>query len=391
MTIAEAIFIVGIATLFYSYIGYGILLYMLVRLFRSKRKSPVIPVDTSMKSPITIVIAAFNEESFIRQKIENTLALEYPPEKLTIIFVTDGSSDNTPAIVREYPRIILLHEDQRKGKIFAMDRAMAYVKTPIVVYSDANTLLNSKSILNIEAHFVNPKVGGVAGEKKVIQEGEANAAGAGESLYWKYESTLKKLDWEFYTVVGAAGELFALRTKLYEFPGEDVLLDDFILSLRVCMKGYRVAYEPAAFATETPSYSITEEKKRKIRISAGGFQSMVMLRQLFNIFRYPVLSFQYISHRVLRWTLCPLFLPIVFFVNIYLVFQSSLLVYQVILFSQVIFYAGAFIGWLLTINNKKAGPLYALYYFVFMNYNLYLGFFKYLSGRQSVVWDKARR
>lgn len=385
----KLLFVVGIAVTFYSYIGYGMVLWVWLKLRNFFSRPVAKTVAASFTPPVTLIIAAYNEEDFIQQKIENTLSLDYPADALKIIFITDGSTDATPAFVKQFPQIQLLHSDARQGKVAAMHRAMAFVKTDYVIFSDANTLLNKDCIKNIVRHYQNEKVGGVAGEKKIVQSGLADA-GAGEGLYWKYESFLKKLDWQFYTVVGAAGELFSIRTRLYEYPGETVILDDFIISLRVCQKGYRVAYEADAFALETASLSIKEEQKRKIRISAGGFQSMYILRDLLNIFKYGVLSFQYISHRVLRWTLCPLFLPVILLCNIILVAAGSSVIYTIILVTQLLFYGLAIAGWLLS-GNKKVRFLYAPYYFVFINVSLYFGFIRFLKKGQTVLWEKAAR
>lgn len=187
-----------------------------------------------------------------------------------------------------------------------MNRGMRFVTTPLVVFSDANTLLSKDAIRRIVDLFADPTTGCVSGEKRIMTGQAESAAGAGEGIYWKYESTLKRWDAKLYSVVGAAGELFAVRTELFQEVEPDTLLDDFIVSLRIAMKGYTIQYDPEAYAMETSSANVKEELKRKIRISAGGIQSVVRLRALLNIFRYGVLSFQYISHRVLRWTLAPL-------------------------------------------------------------------------------------
>ena len=389
LTAIQIIFFIGLFILFYSYLGYGILLYILIKVRGMFSKKTVAPPGTW--PAVTLIVAAYNEQDFIEQKITNSLSLDYPRGALEILFVTDGSSDNTPSIVARFPSIKLLHNRERKGKVDAMHRAMQFVQTPFVIFSDANTLLNRESIKNIIRHYSDPRIGGVAGEKKIIQSFSEAAAGAGEGLYWKYESTLKKLDYQFYSVVGAAGELFSLRTALYEYPGPDVLLDDLIISLRICMKGYRFAYEPAAYAMESASVSLKEEKKRKIRISAGAFQSMKMLSGLLNVFKYPRLSFQYISHRVLRWTLCPLFLPLVLLCNILLVMYSTGWVYSGLLLAQVLFYFLAFLGYLMKSRKTRIGFLYAPYYFLFINYSLYGGFVRHLKGRQTVLWEKASR
>lgn len=392
MLLYKALFFFSLFILFYSYIGYGVLVWLVLR-FKSIVHSKKNILANAVEYPgVTIIIAAYNEEDFIKEKIENTLLIDYPIDKLSILVVTDGSTDNTPAIAKQYNSVQVLHSPKRDGKTAAIHRAMDFVNRPIVVFSDANTFLNPEAVKKIVAHYQDKKTGGVAGEKKIKITEDEQSPGIGEGLYWKYESFLKKMDASLYTVVGAAGELFSIRTELYEFPGDDVLLDDFIISLRICKKGYRIAYEPGAFAVESPSSSISEEKKRKIRISAGGFQSIARLKELFNIFKYPLLSFQYISHRVLRWALCPFLLPMVFILNGYLVLTNeNEQIYLYLLIGQFLFYGCAFAGWLLSINNKKVKLLYVPYYFVFLNICLYLGFFRYIKGRQTVLWDKAKR
>jgi len=390
MPTLKILFFFGVFIIIYSYLGYGILLWLLISLRNLFKKGPALPAPAGLPG-VTLVVAAYNEEGFIADKIKNTLSLEYPKDKFHFIVITDGSSDNTAEVARSFPGVRVLHESARRGKIAAIHRAMGFVKSEIVIFSDANTLLNKDSIYNIARHYQSAKVGGVAGEKKVLSTKDSTIAGSGEGLYWKYESFLKKLDSEFYTVVGAAGELFSIRTSLYEYVGDNVLLDDFIISLKICKKGYKVVYEPGAFAMEAPSVSVTEEQKRKVRISAGAFQSIIMLSDLLNIFKYPVLSFQYISHRVLRWTLCPLFLPLILLLNSIIVIKGASLFYTLLLICQLVFYLAAAAGYILYLKNIKMKLLFAPYYFVFLNFSLYLGFIKYIRGRQSVLWDKAAR
>jgi len=339
---------------------------------------------------VTLVVAAYNEEGIITAKIENTLALDYPAHKRRLLFITDGSTDATPQIISRYPELQLLHTDKRGGKTAALNRAMEQVQTPYVIFCDANTLLNKDAIRNIVKHYADETVGGVAGEKKVISDDSSGAA-ATEGIYWKYESYLKKLDAELYSVVGAAGELFSIRTGLFQPVEEEVILDDFVISLRINLKGYRIAYAPDAYAMETPSDNIAEEHKRKIRISAGGFQSIVMLRALLNFFRFPVVSFQYISHRVLRWTLSPLSLLLLLVTNIMLVIYPGGWLFYAFLLIQVMGYAAAFIGYSLAERNIKISIFYIPFYFLFMNIAVYQGFYRYLTNTQSAAWEKAKR
>ena len=389
MHYVEIILLVGAAVIFYSYAGYGLILwiwYLVKKIFRQSQAAP----DAPFQPPVTLIIPAYNEEAFIEEKILNSLALEYPEGHLKILVVTDGSTDKTLEIVARFPTVELLQSQERTGKVAAIDRAMKMVKTDFVIFSDANTYLNKDCLHHLMNHYRNPEIGGVAGEKKIIPTA-GNIAGQGEGLYWQYESFLKKMDAEFYTVVGAAGELFSIRTSLYEYPGTDVLLDDFIISLKVCLKGYRVAYEPRSYAMEMPSLSIREEQKRKTRISAGAFQSIFRLPQLFNFFRHPRLSFQYISHRVLRWTLCPVFLVVIFLANVWLVYRRPDSLNITFLAIQSGFYLLALLGWITSSWKQRVRFLFIPYYFVFINFSLFAGFYQYIRGRQTVLWEKAKR
>ncbi|HVG16237.1 MAG TPA: glycosyltransferase family 2 protein, partial [Chitinophagaceae bacterium] len=348
-------------------------------------------VNESLKIPsLTLIVAAYNEEDIIEKKIENTLSLSYPPDKIHYTFVTDGSSDTTPDKVKLYPQIKLMHLPERNGKVNAMHRAMQEVSTDVVVFTDANALLNQEALLNITRHYTVAKVGAVSGEKRVHSPDVSDAT-AGEGFYWKYESLLKKWDSELFSVVGAAGELFSIRTELYTPVPEDTILDDFMISLKIASLGYTIAYEPASFAVESSSVSIREELKRKVRIAAGGIQSIGRLTSLFNFFKHPVLSFQFISHRVLRWTITPFCLFLAFFTNIIIIAQSAGTFYQLLLAAQVFFYTFSFMGWAFEKREMKVKLFFIPYYFCLMNYTVLAGIKRYFSGKQSAVWEKALR
>jgi poly-beta-1,6-N-acetyl-D-glucosamine synthase len=389
MKILAIIFWASLFLIFYSYLGYGIFLFLIIKIKRFF-KGKASPKDPENWPTVTLLVAAFNEEKDIQTKIFNSLTLHYPQDRIKYLFVTDGSSDRTPEIVERFPQIKHLHRPERQGKLAAVERAMKQVDTDIVLFTDANTILNPEAVTNMVRHFTNPAVGAVAGEKKVISHEEDAAAGAGEGFYWRYEGTLKRWDAELHTVVGAAGELFAVRTALYEEVPRDTIIEDFYLTLRIAQKGYRVMYEPGACAEELPSANSGEELKRKIRIAAGGIQSIVRLKALLNPLRYGWLSFQYVSHRVLRWSLAPLALLIVLFTNMALALNGSLL-YQVLLAGQLLFYASALMGYLLESRRLRIKAFFIPYYFFMMNYAVYAGFWRYLRGSQSAVWERARR
>jgi biofilm PGA synthesis N-glycosyltransferase PgaC len=356
-----------------------------IKLFFTEKQS----LSVNSLPSITLLVSAYNEERHITEKINNSLGLDYPKDKIQFLFVTDGSMDNTPEIVSRYKQIQLMHQPQRQGKIMAVQRAMSEVTGEIVVFTDTNSLLNKEALKNIVRHFVNEKVGVVSGEKRILYRKADEAAGAGEGFYWKYESKLKKWDDELYSVMGAAGELFAIRTDLYEPVPKDSLIEDFYMSFKIVEKGYKIAYEPNAYAMEEPSASVKEELKRKVRIAAGGIQSIVRLKELLNPFKYGVITFQYISHRVLRWTLAPLALPVIFFFNIML--WDHGLLYQAILVNQIFFYISALLGFFLEKKKIRLKLLFIPYYFCMMNYAVYAGFMRYIRGSQSVLWEKAAR
>ncbi len=394
MKTLEILFWVFLFIIFYSYLGYGILLFAIIKLRRilglSKKPNDI----KDFEPEVTLFVAAYNEKDYVDEKIRNSFSLNYPREKVKHVWVTDGSNDGTPDLLRKYEGVEVYHLDERGGKIGAMNRGMQFVKTPIVIFSDGNTNLGKESIREIVNLFSDPKVGCVSGEKRIYSKDTDAAAGAGEGLYWKYESTLKKWDAELYSVVGAAGELFAIRTELWQEVEKDTLLDDFIISLRVAMAGYTIQYNPEAYAIETASANVKEELKRKIRISAGGIQSVVRLRSLLNIFKYGTLSFQYISHRVLRWTLTPLLLlliiPINFFLALNAEFQLSN-IYTLLFYGQLLFYVASLTGWFLENRKIKVKVLFVPYYFFIMNLSVFLGFRRYLKGNQSVKWERAKR
>ncbi len=394
MTVLQIIFWVLLFIVFYAYIGYGILLFVLVRLKRVFTGTRSAIFDTSYEPDVTLFIAAYNEKDFVDAKIQNSRELDYPAEKLHIVWVTDGSDDGTPEALKKYEGVTVHHLSERNGKIGAMNRGMKLVQTPIVVFCDANTMLGNESIRRIVNLFSNPKVGCVSGEKRIFSKDKDAAAGAGEGLYWKYESTLKKWDAELYSVVGAAGELFAIRTELFQDVEKDTLLDDFIISLRVAMNGYTIQYDPEAYAIETASANVKEELKRKVRISAGGIQSVVRLRSLLNIFKYGTLSFQYISHRVLRWTLAPLSLLLMIPVGLILALNDGITnpeFYSILFWLQILFYAAALLGWYLENRSIKVKILFVPYYFFIMNLSVFLGLKRFLKGSQSVNWERAKR
>lgn len=395
MAFVEILFWVAVAVVVYTYVGYGIILWMMVKVKEWFIKPVTLPHPTDEELPeMTLFITAYNEEQVVDEKMANCLDLDYPREKLHIVWCTDGSNDHTVERLGCWPQATVLHTPERKGKSAAMNRGLQFVHTPLVAFTDANTMLNKASLRLIAQAFLDQKVGCVAGEKRIQTEEKADAAQGGEGLYWRYESALKALDSRLYSAAGAAGELFAIRRELFQPLEEDTLLDDFVLSLRIVEQGYRIAYLKEAYAMESGSANLAEEEKRKVRIAAGGLQSIARLWPLFNPLRYGIFSFQYVSHRVLRWSITPVLLFALLPLNVVLLFGTERTALYVILWLlQALFYLAGSLGYYLSMRRTKNKLLFVPCYFLFMNLNVLRGMV-YLSTRndkEKGTWEKAQR
>lgn len=381
--------------LIYTYIGYALILYALLKLKKLFSHSKSSAPDPDYEPEVCLFVTAYNEKDYVHQKVKNSFSLDYPKEKIQYLWITDGSDDGTQDLLRKYPELEVHHLPDRRGKMHAMNRGVSFVKAPIIIFSDTNTLLGKASIREIVAKFSDPGIGCVAGEKRIVNKRTDVAAGAGEGLYWKMESWIKNMDAELNSAVGAVGELFAIRTLLFEKVEEDTLLDDFIVSLRIAKKGYRIAYTPEAYAEETASVNMREEMKRKIRIEAGGIQTIFRLNSLLNPFQYGLLSWQYFSHKVLRWTFAPVSLFLFFPVNLALVIEQNtwetINIYSVVFYLQLFCYLLAAFGWFLENRSIRQKVLFAPYYFVAINIAAIRGIIRYFKGKQSVNWERSKR
>ena len=394
MAALKTIFWICTFLVFYTYIGYGMLLWVLVKLKRivmSKPKKRALPTDDDELPDVTFLVCAYNEQDVVDMKMKDIYQLDYPKNKLHIAWVTDGSSDNTNSYLKTYPDVDIIFTPERKGKTAALNHGLSLVKSDITVMTDANTMVNPGAIKEIVRLMQDPKVACVAGEKRVMARHKGQAAAEGEGLYWRYESALKRMDSELYSAMGAAGELNAIRTALYEPMPENALLDDFVMSMRMVDKGYKIAYSSNAYASEYGSANLQEESKRKRRIAAGGLQSCWWLRKMMNPFRKPIVAFQFISHRVLRWSITPFALMALIPLNVALLLMKAGNVYTVIWLLQIIFYATALCGYIQEKRGNRSKLLYIPYYFLFMNMNVFAGIPYLRSHSKGGIWEKAKR
>jgi len=367
----------------YHYVVYPLGVIVLARIAGERKRV----VAAGARQPtVAVVIAAFNEERVIRAKLQNCLELTYPRELLTIVVAADGSSDRTPDLVREMadPRIVCLHEPERRGKGAALNRAVAASTADVVVLSDANNYYSPDAIERLVANLEDPAVGGVTGAKRIF-EARDRAAAAGDGLYWRYESLIKTAESRLGGTVTADGEIFALRRAQYAPIPRHVINDDMHLTLRLVDQKLAVVYEPAATATEEGSLTMREDFNVKVRMIAGGLQNVG--GEWRTVFGSGAFTFKFVSHKILRWFM-PVFM-LGFAVSCALLVRTP--VYALLLAGQGLFYAFAGIGAWLNAGGRRPSMFYVPFYFVTMNLAAAGGILKFLRGAQTPLWTKAAR
>lgn len=363
----------------YTYFGYPLLLIMAAKL-RSK------PVSKKEITPfISMIIPAYNEERNIGGKLENTLELNYPEDSLEIIVVSDGSSDRTDDIVKEFRMVKLIRMSERGGKAHALNAAVAEARGDIIVFSDARQMYDKGAIRELANNFSDAAVGAVSGEVHLVNQ-DGGGVGKGISMYWRYETLLRKLEGRLYSTAGAAGAIYAIRKELYQPIPDDTILDDFVIPMQIFLSGYRVICEERAKAYDIVADTARAELTRKIRTLCGNYQAFFRMRQLFNPFRNRIL-FQFISHKVFR-LLVPFALFLMLVSSAFLVFVNP---YRIMLILQVLMYISAFIGhYLSRAKPSSAARLFGIpYTFVVLNYAAVAGLYRYITRTQHSTWEKA--
>lgn len=376
--------VLGFAAAAYHFLGYPLLLIALAKMRGGARPDPGLP-DAELPS-VTMVIAAYNEEKVIAEKLRNSLSLDYPPGLFSVIVVADGSSDATAAVVNAMgdPRVTCLFEPERRGKSHALNRAVATATSDVLVLSDANNFYSPDSIRLLVARLGEPGVGGATGAKRIVASRE-RAASTGDGLYWKYESRLKTAESMLGGTVTADGEVFALRRELYTPIPAKVVNDDLYLSLRLVERGYQIVYEPRATAIEEASITILEDYRTKVRMIAGGLQNVSQDWRTISASR--LYAWKFLSHKLLRWTM-PVFL-LMLLVSSGL--SVELPVFALLFAGQLCFYALAGVGWAMNAAHRQSTLTYVPFYFVVMNMAAAAAIVRFFRGGQSTLWTKAGR
>ncbi|MGH7491968.1 MAG: glycosyltransferase family 2 protein [bacterium] len=364
------------------YAGYPLLLYFLNRMRppRRVRAGEIEPV-------VTLMVSAYNEAAVIRKKIENSLALDYPRHLLDLLVVSDGSSDDTDQIVREYEtqgvRLLRMHE--RGGKTTGLNAAVPRAYGEIIVFSDANAMYDRRVVRNLVRNFADPQVGCVTGESRYNLEGATDSTQS-ENLYWRYELALKKMETNAGSLVGGDGAIYAVRKKLYRpmLPSD---LSDFVNPMQVTLQGYRNVYEPEAFSYENGADTFAQEFRRKVRIVSRAWRGLGRVAGVLNPFRFGFFTVQVLSHKLLRW-LVPIFMIGALIANLFL-WQESVM-YGFMAGAQGLFYVLALAGWAQAQRVAIPKIFYVPYYFCLINYASLLGILSYYRGQTFTMWQTVR-
>ena len=366
----------------YVYAGYPLLL----ALIRSLGGSRPVRRDESHTPAVTLIISAYNEARVIGEKLANSLALDYPADKLEILVVSDASSDGTDAVVQGNgdPRVHLVRMPERGGKTVGLNAAVQRASGELVVFSDANAMYEQDALRKLARNFADPGVGAVVGESTYsAPEAESQKS---EGLYWKYEVAIKRLESAIGSVVGGDGAIYAILRRLY-VPMTPDALSDFVNPLQIVRSGHRCIYDGESRSIERAADSFEKEFRRKVRIVNRAWRAMMKLRDLLNPVRFGLMSWELISHKVLRW-LMPFLLLGVLVTNAVLVSSASL--YALTLGLQVAFYLLALLGWSLRRRRTLPSLLSVPFYFCLVNVAAALGIGEALAGRTYTVWTTAR-
>lgn len=377
----ELVFWFLLALVGYVYVGYPLLLLILARI-GGRQSNP----EGGAHPSVTLLISAFNEEDCIGEKLDNSLNLDYPRERLEIVVISDASDDRTDTIVHEYEDrgVKLLRMQERGGKTLGLNAGVEGARGEIVVFSDANAMYRHDAVKALVAPFANPDVGAVIGESTYVEPD--SDSGRSESLYWRYETAIKRYESALGSVVGGDGAIYAVRKKLYRPMAADAL-SDFVNPLQVVEQGRRCVYEPRAVSVEEVAGTFEKEFRRKVRIVNRGWRAVMSMKRLLNPVAYPAFAWKLISHKLLRW-LVPLFLAAVLVANIFLLGSGRL--YWVLLAAQLLFYGLAALGAIARKSHELSLLLYVPYYFCLVNAASARGIIEAHRGKTYTTWSTAR-
>ncbi|WDE05015.1 glycosyltransferase family 2 protein [Thalassomonas viridans] len=377
----EVIFFISAAVIFYAYIGYPLLLMFFCRKLDNSRENRVMAAEDFPE--VTLVLAAYNGEHRIRDRLDNLLATDYPQEKLHIIVVSDGSTDNTVAVARAYdfPRLKVMALENNQGKAAALNLAMEQVSTPLVAFADLRQNFAPDALGEMCRHFIDDSIGAVTGNL-MIEQNQDDGASKDPGLYWKYEKAIRHAEGQLNSVVGVTGAIYMIRSQLFTPLQQHTILDDVYTPMCIVRAGKRVVMANEALAFDSSSHSVKEEFGRKVRTLAGNYQLMKIIPWINNPFKNPIF-WQWFSHKV-----CRLLVPFA----LILLFASCIalqeMFFNLLLALQLGFYACAYYGYKKLVQGKSAGIFNVPATFTILNIAAFIALFKHLFSTPEKLWKK---
>ncbi len=380
-SIAQFIFWLSFSFLVYTYLGYPIIIFLISRfLARNVKKSGIEPM-------VTVLITAYNEEKSIKEKLENTLAIEYPKDKLEILVASDGSTDRTDEIVREFVDrgVKLFHQAGRKGKTYTQNKAVEIASGEIVLFSDATTYYRADVLRELLPNFADETIGCVAGKLIYVDETNSDLS-KGVQGYWNYETFIKEHESKICSLIGASGCLYAVRKSAYQEMYPEAC-SDFLICTIIYQQGLRSVFEPGAICSEETNKESRKEMKMRVRVISQTLNDLWRNRDMMNPLSNGFFAFELISHKLLRY-LVPIFLILILVASFILARISG--AFLLLFLIQAGFYAIAIFALLLERKGFKAGFLSIPLYFVIANLASVLGFYKFLKGERYTNWEPIR-
>ena len=378
--IARIVFWASGLLLFYVYAGYPLVL-ALVGLFTRRRRP-----EPGYSPSISVLIAAYNEEAAIERKLHQTLALEYPADKIEVLVLSDCSTDRTDEIVKSYPdsRVRLIRMDERRGKTYAQNQGVKQAKGEVIIFSDATAIYHPKALVYLATNYQDASVGAVSGRYQYFDPGDQSPTGLGSVAFWNYENLIKKLQSRIKTITGCCGCIYSVRKAAYtDLPAD--IISDLVQPLQAIRKGYRVLFEDRALAYEETTQSTAEEFSMRVRVVTRAMRGLLSVSDLLKPWKFPWPAFQLWSHKVLRW-MVPLFLISLFAANLLLLDSP---VYRIALAAQLLLYAAAVMNMLVPVHRKWK-PLGIPLFFCTLNAAALFSMIEICRGRKYVTWQTVR-
>ena len=366
--------------LFYVYVGYPLLLALIASFVRREKAEP------GYAPMLSILIAAYNEEAGIARKLEQTLALDYPADKMEILVLSDGSTDRTDEIVKSYPdpRVRLLRMEPRRGKTHAQNRGVREARGEVLIFSDATTVYHPMALRYLAANYADPRVAAASGRYQYFDPRGNSPTGLGTIAFWNYENCIKMMQSRIRTISGCCGCIYSVRKDAYtELPAD--VISDLVQPLWVLQKGFRVAFEDRALAYEETTQTASEEFSMRVRVITRGIRGLLSVPGILKPWKFGWVSFQLFSHKVLRW-LVPFFLVLLFASSFALAREPW---YGYALALQGLFYIWALFSLAVPVH-KRWKILGIPLYFCLLNAAALCSVVEVLRGKKYVVWETVR-